>query len=215
VSDAAAILRTWIMRTPRPALVRVYARDGREFDVAIKPGQAWLDTAVSIAALEPERLEAMGADETLLRAVVVAELLKKEQAGEQQAANSAVAMQSSDPETQRMIAFATLLERAHDRSTTAIENTVNVAFTKLQEICGSLAEQAQAAQASSNDLAVGIRQLLIQQAQEAVNLASQAPEESPLEKLAGNFLSGQRAAEATQQQPQPNGAAKPNGKKAH
>lgn len=214
MSDHAALIRTWIMRAPRPALIRVYAKDGREFDITIKPGQAWLDTAVSIAALEPERLEAMGADEMLIRATVVSDLVKKAETSEKQEQATEVAMQATDPETQRIIVFARLLERAHDRSTTAIENTVNVAFTKLQEICGSLAEQAQAAQQSANDLAVGIRSLLIQQAQEAATAAAE-PAVSPLEQLAGNFLSGQRAAEATKQQPEANGAAKPNGKKAH
>jgi hypothetical protein len=204
------------MRSPRPAALRVYAKDGREFDIPIKAGQAWLDTAVSIAALEPERIEAMTADETLLRATVVSDLLKKAETAEKADAATEVAMQASDPETQRLIVFARLLERAHDRSTTAIENTVNVAFTKLQEICGSLADQASAAQDSANSLAVGIRQLLIEQAQDAATSAAQAPEEGPLEKLASNFLSGQRAAEATQQQPaQTNGQAKSNGKKAH
>ncbi len=213
MSDSAALIRTWIMKNPRPTLIRVYAKDGREFDVAIKAGQAWLDTAVSIAALEPERLEAMSAEETLLRASFVADLIKKDGEAAKQEAATEVAMQASDPETQRLIVFARLLERAHDRSTTAIENTVNVAFTKLQEICDSLAQQASAAQESSNNLAVGIRSLLIEQAQEAATAASE-PQVSPLEQLAGNFLSGQRAAEATQTAPA-NGAAKSNGKKAH
>ncbi|HXI60664.1 MAG TPA: hypothetical protein VNO55_31600 [Polyangia bacterium] len=211
MSDNAALIRTWIMKSPRPAALRVYARDGREFDIPIKPGQAWLDTAVSIAALEPERIEALSEDETLLRATVVADLFKKAEAQERHEASAEIAMQATDPETQRIIVFAKLLERAHDRSTTAIENTVNVAFTKLQEICGSLAEQAQAAQQSANDLAVGIRSLLIQQAQEAATAAA-TPESSPLERMAESFMSGQALKGATEPAAAANGA-KPNGKK--
>jgi hypothetical protein len=196
----------------------VYARDGREFDIEIKQGTSWSDTAVSIAALVPERLEATnGPEGKMIRAITVADLLKKEeqQAAQQQATFSA--MNTTDPETQRMIVFAELLERGYSKAYESSQNTVQVAFTQLQEICGSLAQQASAAQQSATELSMGIRNLLIQQAHEAVESAT-TPEESPMEKLAANFLSGQQMAEVQKQQAAAATApknGKPNGNGKH
>lgn len=205
-TDVSVALRSWLMKAPRPHSVRIYARDGKEYDCEIKPGVAWSETAVSVTALEPERLEATSADGKLLRACKVADLVAREESVQAQAQSSFAAMQSTDPETQRLICFATLLERAHERSTSAIENTVAVAFTRMQEICDSLAQQANAAQASANDLTVGIRNLLIQQAQEAAEEARGEP--SPIEQFASQFMAGKAAAEAGAEMP----VAKPNGK---
>ena len=207
-TDVSVALRSWLMKAPRPHSVRIYARDGKEYDCEIKPGVAWSETAVSVTALEPERLEATSADGKLLRACKVADLVAREESVQAQAQSSFAAMQSTDPETQRLICFATLLERAHERSTSAIENTVAVAFTRMQEICDSLAQQANAAQASANDLTVGIRNLLIQQAQEAAEEARGEP--SPIEQFASQFMAGKAAAAAEAGAEMP--VAKPNGK---
>lgn len=204
--DRAAVIRTWLMKAPRPNNVRIFSKDGREYDVEIKSGAAWSDTAVSIAALEPVRLEANSTEGKLLRAVVVDTLLEKEEAAAQHQATVFQAFQSTDPETQRIIVFAQLIERAHDRATEAIRDTVGVAFGKMQEICDSLATQAATDRGSANELTLGIRQLIIQQAQEAAEQL-QAPESSPLEKMAESFMSGQQMAQAEAQ-----AAPKPNGK---
>lgn len=206
-NDRAAAIRLWLLKAPRPSSLRVYAKDGREFDVEIKQGTSWSDTAVSVSALEPERLEANGPEGKLIRAVAVVDLLRKE---EQQAAQQAAtfsAMQTTDPETQRMIVFAELLERAYAKAYESSQSTVAVAFTQLQEFSANLAAQATASTQSANELSVAIRNLLVQQAQEAVEAAG-TPEESPMEKLAANFLSGQQMAQA---EGAANGAAK-NGK---
>jgi len=192
--DRPAAIRTWLMKAPRPENVRIFAKDGREYDVDIKPGAAWSDTAVSIAALEPVRMEANSKEGKLLRAVVVDSLVEKEEQAAAHAATVFQAFQTTDPETQRMIVFAQLLERAHDRATTAIENTVGVAFGKMQEICDSLAQQAATDRGSANELTLGIRQLILQQAQEAAASLTE-PEHGPLEKLAESFMSGKQMAE--------------------
>jgi len=194
------------MRSPRPAELRVYARDGREFDVSIKPGAAWSETAGNVAALEPERIEATAEDGKLIRAIVVSDLVAKEQKAEQSQAATQQAMMSADPETQRLIVFAQLVATAHDRATEAQTRTLEVAFTKMQEICDALASQANAAQSSANDLSVAIRNLMIQQAQEAADENRETAQPSQLEQLASNFLSGQQLAAAEN---------KPNGKGAH
>jgi hypothetical protein len=204
MSELATVLRAWLMRAPRPSSLRVYAKDGRELDIELVAGAAWSESAGSVAALEPERVEALGIEGKLIRAVVVSDLLQKVAVAAAQQAATVTAMRSDDPETQRLIALAELLGRAHDRATQAIENTVGVAFTQMQEICNSLAVQANAAQQSANELSVAIRNLLIQQAQETLE-----PEKPhPLEAMATNFLAGATMGQAEKAQ-----ATKPtNGK---
>jgi hypothetical protein len=194
-NDRAAAIRLWCLKAPRPSTLRVYGKDGREHDVEIKAGTSWSDAAVSIAALDPDRLEANNAEGKFLRAVALSDLLRKEeqQAAQQQATFSA--MQTTDPETQRMIVFAELLERAYAKAYESSQSTVAVAFTQLQEFSANLAAQATASTQSANELSVAIRNLLVQQAQEAVESAA-TPDESPMEKLAANFLSGQQLAQA-------------------
>jgi len=208
-NDTSAAIRTWCLKSPRPTSLRVYGTDGREHDVEIKQGTSWSDAAVSIAALLPERLEAYTAEGKLIRAVPVADLIRKEEQQVQQQAATFSAMSTTDPETQRMIVFAELLERAYAKAYESSNQTIQVAFTQLQEFSANLAAQASAAVESANNLSVGIRNLLVQQAQEAVESAS-APETSPMEQLAANFLSGQQLAQAQAQGAAANGAA--NGK---
>lgn len=213
-NDRAAAIRLWCLKAPRPSSLRVYGLDGREHDVEIKPGTSWSDAAVSISALGPERLEAYTLDGKLIRAVPVADLIRKEETAQQQQAATFSAMNTTDPETQRMIVFAELLERAYAKAYDSSQQTVQVAFTQLQEICGSLAEQASASHAAANELSMGIRNLLVQQANEAIESAAAPPEQSPMEQLAANFLQGQTLAQA--EQGKPNGAAAPkNGKSAN
>lgn len=190
IPETVAAVRSWLMKPTRPSKLRVYSRDGREYDVAIKANSSWAETATSICSLDPERLEAMGEDDKLLRAVAVSTLVQAVEQGQKQQAAASAAMQSADPETQRLIVFAELLQRTSDRALEMCERTQGAAFDRMQGICDSLAAQATAAQQSANDLTVAIRNLLIQQAQEAVDQATSGPEPHPLEAMASNFLAG-------------------------
>ena len=155
------------------------------------------ETATNVAALLPQRIEASGEGGKILRAVIVDTLVAKEEATATQTSAAFAAMQSTDPETQRIICFATLLERAHDRATEAIRDTVLQAFSMQREIADSLAQQAATERATANELTTGIRNLLVQQAQEAADLIHEK-EESPLERMAQSFMSGQAAAGAAE-----------------
>jgi hypothetical protein len=192
-TDRAGAIRTWLMKAPRPAALRVYSTDGKEYDVELRQGAAWSETAVNVAALLPNRIEASSAEGKLIRAVIVDTLVAKEENAAQQQQAAFVAMQSTDPETQRMICFATLLERAHDRATEAIRETVGQAFGMQREIAESLASQAATERGTANELTVAIRNLLVQQAQEAADLIVEK-ETSPLERMAESFMSGQQLA---------------------
>jgi hypothetical protein len=94
--------------------------------------------------------------------------------------------------------FAELLQRSSDRALEMVERTMGAAFDRMQGLCDSLATQATAAQQSANDLTIGIRNLLIQQAQDAVDEATNggAGAAHPLETMAANFLGGATLAQA-------------------
>lgn len=210
IPETAAALRAWLMKPTRPSKLRVYAKDGREYDIQIKPNCSWAETATSICSLDPERIEAMGEDDKLIRASVVAALVQQIETAAKQTQAASAAMQSSDPETQRLIVFAELLQRSSDRALEMVERTMGAAFDRMQGLCDSLATQATAAQQSANDLTVGIRTLLIQQAQDAVDLANNGgQQQSPLETMAANFLGG---AQLGQAQTAAENAAQTNGK---
>ena len=69
-----------------------------------------------------------------------------------------------------------------------------------------------ASNASANELSVAIRNLLIQQAHDALADAGEK-ELTPMEQMAANFLSGQQAGQvAAAAAPQTNGRGKTNGK---
>lgn len=206
IPETTAAVRTWLMKPVRPSSLRVFAKDGREYDITIKPNCSWAETASSICSLDPERIEAMGEDGKLSRAVVVASLVQQVEQAAAQAVATSAAMQSSDPETQRLIVFAELLARSNDRALEMVERTTGQAFERLQGFCDMLAVSATAAQQSANELTVGIRNLLIQQAQDVVDEANKGDEGSPLEKLAANFMAGANMGQAEA------AAAKTNGK---
>lgn len=204
IPETAAALRAWLMKPTRPTKLRVYAKDGREYDIGIKPNSSWAETATSICSLDPERVEAMGDDDKLIRAAVVASLVQAVAKEETRAVAVSAAMQSSDPETQRLIVFAELLARSNDRALEMVERTTGQAFERLQGFCDMLAISATAAQQSANDLTVGIRNLMIQQAQDVVDQANAGGNEPhPLEKLAGNFLAGAQMGQAQAATPGP------------
>jgi len=210
--DRAAAIRTWLMKAPRPSALRVYSTDGKEYDVELREGAAWSETAINVAALLPQRIEASSKEGKLLRAVIVDTLVEKEEAAAAQQAASFAAMQSTDPETQRMICFATLLEKAHERATEAIRETVTQAFAMQRDISESLAQQAATERAQANELTVAIRNLLVQQAQEAFDQTSeQAAPALTLEGIAQQFMQGKALADAQNGAPAA-AAAKPNGK---
>lgn len=218
-ADALSV-RSWLMKAPRPRVLRVISRDGRDYDLELKEGAPWSETASTVVSLEPEHIEAKDDKGKLLRAVKVAELLQREEADEHKRAATAAAIQSSDPETQRMLVFANLIAEAHTRSTEAIERTSAAMFERIQLICDALASMAHAGQQSSMELTVALRQLMISQAHEAAKAITEAAaekEDGPLEQLAASFLQGAHARQATEAAAaaaaqQTNGKATTNGK---
>lgn len=122
-----SIIRTWIMRRPRPHMLRLHLADDVVQEMLRGEGQSWQDMADSIAALEPSVLEALGQDGKLLRAIKPNE---DDGNGNRIRDNRSVPLPPalhSDPETARICFTADLLHRAYQHST-------DVAFAKLVEL---------------------------------------------------------------------------------
>ena len=116
-------IRSWLMSQPRPASVRVVGLDGQAHTIEMA-NTSFVNVAETILALEPDKLEAIGPDGKLLRAVRPAEQGPAEPSAQDQALD---AFASSDPETTRIVIFARLLSEAYRHSTeTAFDRMVSL-----------------------------------------------------------------------------------------
>lgn len=206
-TDLSAALRTWLMKAPRPVALRVYTTEGREHDVELRQGEPWSSIAVSVAALKPERIEALSREGNMLRACVVSDLVAKEEKAAEMKQSAFVAMTATDPETQRLIVFAELLQRTADKAIDAVERNSSAAYERLLALAEAAERRADIQAESATQLSVAIRNLMIEHAQETID-AAKTEEDDPLKQMARNFLGGQAAAEAEAQ-------SKPNGKGKH
>lgn len=209
-TDRAAAIRSWLMKAPRPVKLQVYGGEGKEYDIDIRQGAPWSETAVSVAALNPERIEAVSAAGNLLRACVVGDLIAKEEKTEQLKQSAFVAMSATDPETQRLIVFAELLQRTADKAIDAVKETYTGAYDRLHSMAEAAERRADTQAESAMALSIAIRNLMIEHAQETIDLVKPEQEKSPLEKLAENFAAGAAAAQA--EQPAAPAPKKPNGR---
>jgi hypothetical protein len=116
-------IRSWLMSQPRPTTVRVVALDGQSHTIEMA-NVSFVNVAETLLALEPDKLEAIGADGKLLRAVRPAEQGPPEPSEQDKALD---AFATSDPETTRVIIFARLISDAYRHSTeTAFDRMVSL-----------------------------------------------------------------------------------------
>ena len=116
-------LRNFLLKQPRPDLVRMRLPDGEVQE--LKPtnrGRSLHKTAMSIHAMAPERVECLDAEGRILRAIRT-----DVEPSTSEDAPTAPGCLTDDPETARLTHFANLLHRAYEHST-------SVAFTKLIEL---------------------------------------------------------------------------------
>lgn len=106
-------IRAWLLKQPRPEIVRVISLDGAEHEV--RCGRRWADTARAICTLDPATLHALSADGDVLRAERIVETGVPEPQDDREPL-TVPSILSRDPETARIITFAQLLERAHEKS---------------------------------------------------------------------------------------------------
>lgn len=114
-------IRGFLLQAPKPHAVRVHGGDGGEPET-IKVGRSYAKLAETIEALEPERVEALDKDGSILRAM---------RPGSVEAQRSTAAelpeVLKQDPQAAMFTHFANLLHRAYEHST-------EIAFTKMVEV---------------------------------------------------------------------------------
>jgi hypothetical protein len=113
-------MRRWLMKHPKPVLLRLTKGDTSD-DLPIKKGMSYSRLGETITAKNPDLLEAFDAEGSLLRAV------RPQLDAEPSDAPSVPDTLKNDPETARITHFANLIHRAYEHTTT-------VAFEKLLEL---------------------------------------------------------------------------------
>jgi hypothetical protein len=128
MSQDNAYYRNFCMRSPRPALVRVYAGEDVH-DLRVDAEQNWARLGETIAALDPDKLELYSESDDLLRAD------KRKVSRGDQSVRIPDALHK-DPETARLTHFADLLHRAYQHST-------EIAFSRLSDFVSMQNEREQ------------------------------------------------------------------------
>jgi hypothetical protein len=200
-------LRGWLLQLPKPALLKCLVNGEVE---ELKPGKSWQKLAESIAALDPEQVQALDADGKILRAV----RLDAADSRRSDAAPIAEALKA-DPQALMLTHFADLLHRAYEHST-------ETAFSKMVELVDRMNDRSQGIEERLERAEARSRRLQ----DEAVSDAYDRAEELAAQAVAGGnkeelglqmlnmFMQGRTPAAAAAAAAA-NGAAKPNGKGAH
>ena len=142
------VIRSWIMQTPRPSTLRVTSEDG-ERQAIVCGSSTWAQVAVTVLALNPDKLEALDSQGQILRATSVLDLYEADAGGvEDRAATTPAAplppqsrvpslteLVGDDPESKRFALVAHLLADAYRHST-------DVAFDKLAAFAQHQADRA-------------------------------------------------------------------------
>jgi hypothetical protein len=176
------------MQAPKPSALRITCES--EVSLIEVGSTAWVQLGKTIAAKNPDLIEALDEKGVLIRAVRPAEEEDDTSSSAKTAASS-----SRDPETVRFELFAKLLAEAYKHAN-------EVAFGKMVElfvVSNKRAENLEKSLASTD-------RILRKQFEDQLDRAAQEPEGGMLEQMVAQFAAGQVA--------KPNGAAKPptNGK---
>lgn len=209
----ASEIRFWLMRQPRPAMVRVLCGTERT-TVPVAAGQSWANVAQTIEALAPDLLEALDTNGNTIRATRgdddgdEAELGRGSTASAPVAPPPAVPIQQLiiDPETARFELFARLLVEVTKHATEQARAGNEVAFAKLVDIANIMGKRGEALEAS---LAATERMLhkaweeRVEAEVDAAETRAEASAANPLGEIMSAFTGGQERAGAK---------AAPNGK---
>lgn len=190
-------IRGFLLQAPKPTTVRVTCNGETE---EIKPSpRSYAKTAETIAALQPELIECLDAQGSILRAMRP----ESSESRRSDAAEIPVGL-AADPHAMMISHFANLIHRAYEHST-------EIAFGRLVELADRLNDRAEMIEQRLERSEALSRRLVNEQiddafarADEVIEQAQQQGGNSAEEQLIAAFLSG-RAQRA---------ARKPNGVKA-
>lgn len=174
-------MRSFLIRQPNPATIRLTVREGETKDIVPKRRQSWSKIAETIVAFAPELVECLDEQANIIRAV------RPQSTPELSDAPDPPKIISEDPETARLTHFANLLHRAYEHSTI-------VAFSKLIELVERLDARAEAVEARLERAETAYRRQVQSQLDDAFNRADELLAEgeqqqgSELHQMASAFL---------------------------
>lgn len=190
-------IRCWCMQQPRPSLVRCTNADGMAQEVLVQG--AWTKLADTIYALQPELLEALTPEKTLIRALRPNDLSEEweedEPAQPRRGARSAtppasfanIPITAADPETQRFALVASLLADAYKHANEAHD----AAFQHLVEIVNSANRRSETVERARDSLhKAEIARLRAQLTEAGEVPAAGAGDELTLQTILGAVLGG-------------------------
>jgi hypothetical protein len=214
-------LRGFLMRHPRPATIRVQLLDGTDRTVTVDPKIPWVQLAAYVADLEPESIECLDPEGTVLRGTHYEHLDDSSDDDDgllpaPMAATTARVQLPEDPEGKRLVLFAQLLADAY-------RHTTDVAFDKMI----GLFEQVNKRYEHTEKVVDRLYRTVERLTEQRIAAAQKEEDEFGLSELVGAFQGGQAQhlesqtshhprspAPAPRREPPPPGSY-PNGKAPH
>lgn len=189
--------RAWLLCQPRPVACRIIAGDGREHKFEISAGITWAAAGESIAALQPELVEALDAKGQMLRALRPREIVESDDDDDDAKEERIV---TTDAETERFVIVARLLADAYRHST-------DVAFSKLVDLLEGVTKRSESQDRSLQTMERMMRKQWEDQVLRQAGELQGDGEPLTLESLMAAFMQGQGQRAATAAKEAVNGIA--------
>ena len=195
-------IRAWLMIAPRPKAVRVSSEGVAPQNIATPDGTKWIQVAESIAALQPELVEALTAEGGTIRAMRPDELDADEDATE-----DTIPVNVNDPLSVQLITISRLLADAYRHST-------DVAFDKLLAMFDASTRRQESLERSVDTMNRMLNKAIADNLQAQIDGANTQSGGSFFEQLVASFMQARAQGEAAKQAATAppngaNGAAKP------
>lgn len=175
------IIRKFLLVQPRPDVIRLSnGSDSVPTEMRPAKSKSFSKLADSIYAIQPDLIELLDKDGTVIRAMRPNEEISRSDAAE------APKVLSEDPETARLTHFANLIHRAYEHST-------EIAFVKLVELVERIDARSDAIEARLERAESAHRRALQDQIDDAFDRAEEVAEGGEgqfRDQMMANFLEG-------------------------
>lgn len=193
----AAQIRNWLICQPRPASIKL-SGEGEPRVIVIKSWMSWARTATTVAALNPDLIEAFDEQGELIRAANATQIEGPEDAVDSNAvvaslytASSTKNAQPFDAETARFELFAKLLGEAYERVAEAHKFSTQVAFDKMVDLFAAVNRRSESLEKSLDGTHKLLRRAWQDSLEQAVEQASAGEnKEDFLGGIAKSFIQG-------------------------
>jgi hypothetical protein len=190
-----ARIRGFLLKVPKPVIVRITV-DGETQD--LKPNKGYAKCAETIAAMGPELIQCLDAEQTLLRA------MRTDNADAQRSDAAEVpAILQTDPHAALLTHFSNLLHRAYEHST-------EVAFSRLVELTDRMNERSDQIERRLERAEAANRRAIEDQVSDAFERAEEIATKATEQGAGGGGL-GDQMMQAFLSGRMRSAAAKPNG----